>query len=446
MPSAANSTLSTVSQNTNKNSTRYYKLMLIDQLDIRYKAGNGGNGIVSFRKEKFIPFGGPSGGDGGNGGNVIVRASGRFDSLAHIKEMRAAKGENGEPGGSSKKHGRSGADLVLYVPLGTMVERAGVDSVHLDTEDAEVVVGKGGKGGYGNVRFTTAENRAPRVAQAGQRGEEGVLRLRTSLQCDFAIIGMPNSGKSTLLNCLTAAKAKVADYPFTTREVTRGVYERVNRAFVLLEIPAIVEGAHVGKGLGLDFLRHLQKARVVIHLVDRTADDVLGNVEKVNRELSFFDPALAAKPQVVAVNKCDLPEVKERLGAIKSQLKGMRAEVRFISAATGDGIDDLMASAIRTLEAGETKEAGEVEKATIILRPKQRPKATVYRKGSVVVIEGRELEDVFERTDISNRDAQAFLRRLLVRAGVLRLLKKEGVEIGERVRCGKVEWEWQWPL
>ncbi len=375
-----------------------------------------------------------------------MRASRRFDSLAHIKDMRTAKAEKGEPGGSSKKHGRNGADLVLYVPLGTVVERDGVESVHLDAEDAEIVVGRGGRGGYGNTRFTTAENRAPRVAQTGQRGEEGVLRLRMSLQCDFAIIGMPNSGKSTLLNRLTAAKAKVAEYPFTTQEVVRGIYERANRAFVVQEIPAIVEGAHAGKGLGLDFLRHLEKAKVVIHLVDGTVEDVLGNVEKVNRELSSFDPALAAKTQVVAVNKCDLLQVKERLAAIKSQLKGVRAEVRFISAATGDGIDDLMATAIRTLEAGETKEAEEEGEATIILRPKEKPRAMVYRRGSVVVIEGHDLEDVIERTDISNRDAQAFLRRLLVRTGVLRLLKKEGVKIGDRVRCGKVEWEWQWPL
>lgn len=422
--------------------------MFIDQVDITYRAGNGGNGTVSFRKEKFIPFGGPGGGDGGKGGNVIVRASGRYESLAHLKEIRTAKAENGEQGGGSKKHGRNGTDIILYVPLSTVVERQGLEDVHLDTEDAEIVIGRGGKGGYGNARFATAENQAPRIAQKGQQGEEGTLRLRTSLKCDFAIIGMPNSGKSTLLNRLTRANAKVAEYPFTTQEIVRGVWEKGNRTFVIQEMPAIVEGSHRGKGLGLDFLRHLEKSKVVIHLVDGTAGDIPGNIETVIGELRLFDPELAARTQIIAVNKCDLPQVRARLADIKSAVKKMNAEVRFISGASGEGVEELTTAAIRILDAREAKQEGEVgsKETTIILRLEEKHRPRVYRKGAVFIIEGRNVEDIIERTDISNRDAEVFLRQFLARSGVLRLLKKEGINMGDRVRCGKVEWEWQWPL
>lgn len=418
--------------------------MFVRRIRLKFKAGNGGNGAISFRREKYVPFGGPDGGDGGKGGNVVIRTERKLDSLGHIKNMKALKAQDGQPGKGGKRHGHNGADLVIKVPVGTSVQKGGGAKVTLDREGDQIVVGLGGRGGWGNARFATAENRAPRIAQKGQEGEEGEVLLELSLPADIAIIGMPNTGKSSLLNWLTGARAKVAEYPFTTKEVVRGVYNKGDRPYIIMELPAIIEHSHQGKGLGLEFLRHLEKAKVIVHLVDGTAEDIMGNVDKVNKEIFLFKPEIMKKHQLLAINKMDRPEVREHVQSIKNQLVGRMGKCYVISALTGEGVEDLIDEAIKLIEL-QTEDVGNRD-SLILLTPKEKSRNSVYRKNDVFVIEAPALQDMIERTDMASRDAQAYMRQQFARAGILKLLKREGVKPGERVRCGKVEWDWQWPL
>ncbi len=420
--------------------------MFIDEINVKFKAGDGGPGTVSFRKEKFIPYGGPDGGNGGNGGNVIIRADARLENLSHLVKTGMLKAEKGRPGAGSKKHGRNGPDLVVKVPVGSLVEKNAETEIELDSDGREAVIARGGRGGMGNAVFATAVNRTPRIAQKGEEGEEGMLRLQVSLPCDIGIIGLPNSGKSTLLNRLTGIQVKIAEYPFTTREVVRGVLERGPRSYLVTETPGIIEGSHSGKGLGLGFLRHLKKAKVLIHLVDGTSPDVEVDIVKVNRELEFYDSQVAAKPQLVAVNKIDLPEVRGRVEEIRKKVRGVRSEgMYFISAFSGDGLENLIEAAVKTAEKYQPVQNEPAEEC-IVLFPEEKTRNTIYRKKDVVVIESPEIEEILKRMDILNQDAQSYMKRQFVRTGVARLLKKEGVKVGDRVRCGGVEWEWRWSL
>lgn len=421
--------------------------MFVDELNLKFKAGDGGPGIISFRKEKFIPFGGPDGGNGGNGGNIIIRADGKLESLSHLVKLGVLKADNGRPGEGGKRHGRNGTDLVVKVPTGTMVEKNGKAIGELDIDGKELIIGHGGRGGMGNAVFASAINRTPRIAQKGEAGEEGALHLDTILPADIGIIGMPNSGKSTLLQRLTGVQAKIADYPFTTAEVIRGVYQRGRKSYLVIETPGIIEGSSAGKGLGLHFLKHLKKAAVLIHLVDGTAADVAGDIEKVNRELALHGSGLPEKPRVLAINKLDIPEAKNAIEKIRSEPgPGRLLGAHFISALTGQGLESLMEAALKSGER-QVPVLPEAEERTIIsLLPGEKSQNVVYRKKGVLVVESPELEEVLDRTDIFNQDAQSYLKRQFVRTGVTRLLKKEGVKVGDRVRCGGVEWEWQWPL
>ncbi len=420
--------------------------MFIDEIKVKFKAGDGGPGTVSFRKEKYIPYGGPDGGNGGNGGKVVIVADEKLENLAHLVKTGILKAENGRPGSGSKKHGHDGKDMVVPVPVGTLVRKNEEAEVELDAPGKELVVGQGGRGGMGNAAFASAVNRTPRVAQKGEEGEEGSLHLQASLACDIGIVGAPSSGRSTLLNRLTGVQVKIADYPFTTREVIRGVLERGGKTFLVTETPGIMEGSHAGRGLGLGFLRHIHKARVLIHLVDGSAPDILRQVQIVDRELEAHDSRLVQKPRLLAINKIDLPEVRGRIDAVKEQLRQRPEPVFFISARDGEGLEKLVEAALRIVGGPQPEAAGGAEEERIILLPGDEGRNSVYRKKNVWVIESPDLEEVLKRTDIHNQDAQAYLKRQFMRIGVIRLIKKEGVQVGERVRCGGVEWEWQWPL
>ncbi|MEE8471740.1 MAG: GTPase ObgE [Dehalococcoidia bacterium] len=345
---------------------------MIDIVEIVVKAGNGGDGVVSFRREKFVPFGGPDGGDGGNGGSVWINVDLRRRSLDNFKQKRQFRARDGVHGSGRKKHGRKGEELDLSVPPGTLIYRV-EDSRRLPVADMReegqrVEVARGGRGGWGNARYATPTNQAPVIARTGVEGEERTLVLELKLIADVGIIGYPSVGKSTLLAAATAARPQIAAYPFTTREPLLGVVEVGFEQFVLAEIPGLIEGAHKGRGLGHEFLRHIERTRLLIHVLDGTGEDLLEDMRKVNEELALYQPALTRKPQIVAVNKMDIPEARARCRHLPPELASLTPHPFLISAATGEGVGELMAHAARMVQSlqGEDDEEGPL----VVFRPR----------------------------------------------------------------------------
>ncbi len=420
---------------------------MFDKVEIRVKAGRGGDGMVSFRREKFVPFGGPDGGDGGHGGGVVVIADGGVTGLGFFRPKAVYRAPDGEPGRGQKKQGKNGADLVLPVPVGTVVSgktRLGSDTTSYDLTQLgqRVVVAKGGSGGLGNTHFASSTNQVPRIAQKGEAGEEKDIILELKLIADAGIIGYPNVGKSSLLAAASAARPKIAGYPFTTLKPVLGVVIVGHHSFVLAEIPGLVSGAHIGRGLGHDFLRHVLRTKVLIHLVDGGSASPGDDVVRVNRELSLYDSDLALKPQLVAINKIDLPEVQARLGELKDNFAKVGIEARFVSVATGQGVPELMAEVLDMLErVSAREEAGKAPMKVFRPRPKKAG-VSVWREGDTFVVISPELERIVVGSDLTDPEARRQLIRLVDRASVRQALEKAGVEPGDKVRCGGLEWRW----
>ena len=326
--------------------------MFVDEVDIHVEAGHGGRGCLAFRREKFVPRGGPSGGDGGQGGSVYLVASPHINTLINFRFHPEFTAERGEHGMGSNCTGHGGADLVLEVPIGTLVsERTGGDPPYRPLADlaeagVRVLVAKGGRGGMGNARFATATNRAPRKVQPGERGEIKDLRLELKLLADVGLVGFPNAGKSTMIARISAARPKIADYPFTTLVPNLGVVSYgESKSFVVADIPGLIEGAHRGEGLGHKFLKHVSRTKVLVHLLDAAAideEDPLANWRAINRELELFDPELARKPQIVAANKIDAVDDESRVTALAKKASDLHLPFYRVSAATGAGIPDLL--------------------------------------------------------------------------------------------------------
>jgi len=421
---------------------------MFDQAEIMVRAGDGGSGAVSFRHEKFVPFGGPNGGDGGDGGDVVVVADEAVSNLRTFRRKRNYKAARGKDGAGKKKHGKNGADMVLAVPVGTVISyksQIGGDSLIADLEQPgqPVVVAKGGRGGKGNTHFATSTNQAPQIAQQGEVGEELAIILELKLIADVGLIGYPNVGKSTLLSAVSAAKPKIAGYPFTTREPVLGLVEVGPKSFVLAEIPGLIEDAHLGRGLGHDFLRHVERTRVLIHLVDGSSESPAADMAQVNTELSLFDSALGKKPQLVAVNKIDLPQVEAGLAEIADSFSAIGTDVFFVSAASGQGLTELMAEAMDLLRSIPAGEAGgiKVPKKVFHPPPKSAPPG-VHREGDTFVVTAPVLERIITRPDETGPHIPGELRQQLARLGVTKALERAGVKPGDKVRCGNFEWEW----
>ncbi|MCL0048841.1 GTPase ObgE [Dehalococcoidia bacterium] len=327
---------------------------MIDRIEIYVYGGRGGDGVVSFRREKFIPFGGPDGGDGGKGGSVVLIGDQSKTTLSGLRHRKHYRAEHGGKGRGKGQHGRKGNDLVLMVPVGTTVRTAGegVDLGDLTADGQRLVVAKGGRGGWGNKHFATSVRQVPRIAKEGEPGEERKLVLDLKLIADVGLIGRPNVGKSTLINAVSAARSKVADYPFTTLEPKLGVVEVGFQAFVIADMPGLIEGAHSGHGLGHDFLRHIERTRILIHILDGTTENPVADLEEINEELFLFNPSLKGKPQIVAVNKIDIPGVRKRLPEIEKALAGIESPLYYISAVGGEGLNELMARAAAMLAEG----------------------------------------------------------------------------------------------
>ncbi len=420
---------------------------MLDKVLIAVKSGDGGDGIIGFRREKFVPFGGPDGGDGGSGGSVIIRADESVDSLRKYRQKKLYRAGNGRSGGGNNKHGRRGQDLVLTVPLGTVVSYGEADGENIFIADLErsgdeVVVARGGSGGWGNAHYVTSTKQAPHIAQRGEPGGEYSIFLEMRLIADVGVIGYPNAGKSTLLASASEAKPKIDSYAFTTVEPVLGVVDIGQESFIMAEIPGLVKGAHLGRGLGHDFLRHILRTKILIHLISGSSGSPVEDMMQVNEELSLFDVSLARKPQVVSINKIDLPEVKARLSGIRDALSVVGVKAIVISAATGQGVSELMSEAMRVLKgvAEEVKSVGVPEK---VFRPQPREAVfSVSKVGNEFVLSVPELERLVAGAGASATELRWQLNSQLQRLGVKKALERAGIKPGDKIRCGDLEWEW----
>ena len=337
--------------------------MFIDRVKIRVRAGSGGNGVTAFRREKFVPRGGPSGGDGGRGGDVWLEATSSLNTLLHLRYNPEHTAERGRHGEGSNRSGREGEDVVVQVPVGTQVFDAETGDLYFDfTEEGQRwLAAKGGRGGFGNSHFTSSTNRAPRYHQEGSPGEEREFQLELKLLADVGLVGFPNAGKSTLISTISAARPKIADYPFTTLEPHLGVVDLGDfKTFVVADIPGLIEGAHKGAGLGDRFLRHVERTKLLLHLVDvssASGRDPVADYETINRELAAYDERLAERPQIVVATKIDALDEPERLEALRERAESDGREFHAISSVAQRGVRELVNAVARRLEAAQEPDA-----------------------------------------------------------------------------------------
>lgn len=419
------------------------KGLFFDEAIIKVRAGRGGNGCVSFRREKYVPFGGPNGGHGGAGGNVYLRVNPQLNTLLPFAHQRHFAAENGQHGMGKGMHGRDGADLYIEVPPGTTVRDAQTGELlgDLTQPGQELLVARGGRGGRGNEAFKSPTRQAPRFAEKGAPGEERTLRLELRLIADVGVVGKPNAGKSTLLARVSAARPKIADYPFTTLTPNLGVVEVDGRTFVMADIPGLIEGAHMGAGLGLQFLRHVERTRLLVHLLDGSSPDPAADYAAINRELALYSAKLAAKPQIVALNKLDLPEARARWAPLRKELG---EEVLGISAVTGEGISGLLRVIIERLEELPPEEPLEELPVLRPLEARESTAFTVEKLGEGVFrVHGQEIERLALMTDWSNDEAIERFERIMHARGISARLEEEGVRLGDTVYIGEIELEWR---
>ena len=427
--------------------------MFIDQALIYVRSGKGGDGVVHFRREKYVPFGGPDGGDGGKGGDVILEVRPTLNTLYAFRHQTKFRAQDGANGAKQNMTGRSGGDLIIQVPPGTIVYDAGSGELlgDLVNPEQQLLVATGGRGGRGNSRFATARNQAPRVAERGEPAQERKLRLELKLIADIGIVGVPNAGKSTFLASVTNAKPKIAPYPFTTLEPNLGVAELdEDTTLVLADIPGLIEGAHMGVGLGHDFLRHIQRTRVIIHLLDGLSEDPLSDYIQINSELALFDPELGDKPQVVAFNKIDVPDVLERWSTFADELKAYLSdsstptkiwgEPMAISAVAGTNVRELLYRAARLLEeAPAVKEQEELP----VYRMESDPRAYhIARTSDGWRVTGEAIERAAAMTYWEYDQSIRRFQRILQTLGIEDALREAGVQPGDTVFIGDYELEW----
>lgn len=417
--------------------------MLIDEAEIEVSSGKGGDGIVHFRREKYVPRGGPDGGDGGKGGDVILKVNPHLNTLINFRYQKKFSADPGGKGGGSNQTGRSAEPLVILVPPGTLVYDAENDELlgDLTENHQELVVCFGGRAGRGNARFANSRNQAPRIAEKGEPGQEKRLRLELKLIADIGIIGAPNAGKSTFLAAVSQAKPKIAAYPFTTIEPNLGVAELPGEiTLVLADIPGLIEGAHRGVGLGHEFLRHIQRTRVLIHLLDGMSEDPILDFAQINTELALFDPDLAKKPQIVAFNKMDLSEVKQRWQELQNAF-GKKDIVCFpISAASGEGVRDVLWQAHRELEDAPKP----VDQEIAVYRVDSDPRVfDIIREQQAWRVKGEAIERAASMTYWEYDQSVRRFQKVLKSLGVEDALRAAGVQEGDTVRIADFELEWQ---
>ncbi len=421
--------------------------MFVDQIKIYIRGGDGGKGMVAFRREKFEPYGGPAGGDGGRGGDVIFRVDEGLRTLMDFRYRKKFIADNGENGRSKGQHGKGAKPLIVRVPPGTLVKDAETGEILVDLvrKGEEAVLARGGRGGRGNMRFATPANPAPHISENGEPGEGRWVELELKLLADVGLVGYPSVGKSTLLAAVTAAKPKIAAYHFTTLSPNLGVVDVGDgRSFVLADLPGLIEGAHQGVGLGHQFLRHVERTRLLIHVIDMAGSEGRDPVEdwrKINAEMKAYSQELAERPQIIAANKMDLPDAKELLSIFREEV-GPDVPIYPVSAATRQGLRELIfAVADRLDQIPEPTPAEEVSER-IVYRPKiEEEPFTIRRENDVYVVEGARVEKLVQMTNFNYDDSILRFAQIIKRMGVEEALRKKGAKDGDTVRIGGIEFE-----
>jgi GTP-binding protein len=427
-----------------------------DHATIFVQAGDGGDGAATFRREAHVPRGGPDGGDGGRGGHILLAADPHLNTLLPFRDQRRFKAGRGGNGGTARKHGRDGNDLTIRVPPGT-IARVVIDDetyeIDLATAGMRLLAARGGKGGLGNVHFATSTHQTPRIAELGQPGESFEIELELKLLADVGLVGFPNAGKSTLLSIISAAKPKIGAYPFTTLQPNLGVVGVGDFSFVVADIPGLIEGAHRGVGLGHDFLRHVERTRLLLHVVDAAGvdgRDPLDDFQQINEELRLYQPELAQRPQIVALNKADLPEAQANIPRLRAAIDLPQTDIFEISAATRAGVDTLMQSIAAQL-AAEPQVARVPGKADT---NKDEPPFTwpvpevderlfsVEPEGEGYRVRGKRIERLISMTNFAQSEALMRIQRVLEASGIARALLEAGVQEGDPVYIQKAELIW----
>jgi GTPase len=427
-----------------------------DHATIIVRAGDGGDGAATFRREAHVPRGGPDGGDGGRGGHIFLLADAHLNTLLPFREQRRFKADRGGNGSTARKHGRDGQDLTIRVPPGT-VARVTIDGedykVDLAVPGMRLLAARGGKGGLGNTHFATSTHQTPRIAELGQPGEGYEIELVLKLLADVGLVGFPNAGKSTLLSIISAAKPKIAAYPFTTLQPNLGVVGVGDFSFVAADIPGLIEGAHRGVGLGHDFLRHVERTRLLLHVVDAAGvdgRDPLEDYRQINEELRLYQPELAQRPQIVALNKADLPEAQANIPRLRAAIELPESDVFAISAATRDGVDTLIQHVAAQLAANPlpdrapraADDAKGDEPLTWPVPEVDERLFTIEPEGVGYRVRGKRIERLISMTNFAQSEALMRIQRVLEASGISRALLDAGVQEGDPVYIEKAELIW----
>lgn len=424
--------------------------MLVDEAVITVRSGRGGNGVVAFRREKYVPKGGPAGGDGGKGGDVIIATDPQLSTLIDFRYETIYTAQNGKPGSGAHKTGAAGADRVIYVPVGTLVydDQTGVLLADLNAPGLKLLVARGGRGGRGNAHFATPSHQAPDFAEGGAPGEERRLRLELRLMADVGIIGLPNVGKSTLVSVVSAARPKIADYPFTTLVPNLGMVRLpgVGRSFVIADMPGLIAGAHSGAGLGDRFLRHISRTRLLIHMLDAASTDgrdPLTDFNIVNRELELYGQGLEEIPQIVALNKIDLPDAERKAQQAARVLQARGYDCHCISAVTGQGVMNLMESTwARLAKLTPVSTTPTHEQLLVAAPPPEKPLAIVRDEKGAFRVTGTAAEHAAATAYLQSPEGLARFHRALRNLGVLDALRDAGAQEGDTVFIGQREFQY----
>lgn len=412
--------------------------MFIDKAKLFVKAGKGGDGCLSFLREKFRPFGGPDGGAGGAGGDVIIAGDKNFKTLLDLHRHSHYRAKDGGQGRGNNCYGKSAENLVIKVPLGTVVKKNGVIIQDITNHNQEIIVAAGGRGGRGNASFKSSKNNAPRIKELGQPGEQCTVELELKLIADVGIIGYPNAGKSTFLAKISQARPKIADYPFTTLSPNLGVVNFYDRTLVFADIPGLIDGAASGRGLGHDFLRHIERTKIILHIVDASGyenKNAYSTYIAINKELKNYSLKLAKKLQVIAINKIDIPSSDKALKLFKKK----RKTVFPISAVNGDGIRPLLEEIFMKIKMVKEEPPVEIKSAHY----KYKPEFSVRKKGNVFEITGRKIFDLVAMTNFKESESARRFQNILKKIGLEQRLKEEGVRTGDTVKVGSYEFSYE---
>ncbi|MEO2206406.1 GTPase ObgE [Paenibacillus pabuli] len=428
--------------------------MFVDKAKIYVKAGDGGDGIISFRREKYVPNGGPAGGDGGRGADIIFRVDEGLRTLMDFRYQRHFKAPRGEKGRNKSQHGANAENMIVRIPPGTVIldEDSGEVLADLTRHGQQVVVARGGRGGRGNIRFATPNNPAPELAENGEEGEERYIVLELKVMADVGLVGFPSVGKSTLLSVVSAAKPKIGAYHFTTITPNLGVVGvGEGRSFVMADLPGLIEGAHEGIGLGHEFLRHVERTRIIIHVVDMSGSEGRDPFEdwvKINDELKLYNPVLAERPQIVAANKMDMPESEENLEQFMQKVREVQPDIEImpISSLTRQGIQELLYRAADLLDQIPdevvVEEVADIsERKVYSLDKKEDEGFRIVRENEIFVVESAKIDRMMKRMQLNSHEAILKLARTLRHMGVDEELRKRGAEEGTIVRIGDFEFE-----